>query len=146
MPAASWTGASSPSDLDHDREDHRPALRLLVQVAGHAVLDLALQETDLADMVTRVLDRGQDSLDRLAHHRVLLVLVDEAAGDDLGAADDIARLLVDRDDDHEHPVVRQRLPVAEDDLADLADREAVDEHVARGHGLTATSRAVGVDL
>src|SRR5215207_3868853 len=43
-------------DLDHDREDHRPALRLLVQVARDAVLDLALQEADLADVIARVLD------------------------------------------------------------------------------------------
>src|SRR6476659_8500074 len=90
-------------DLDHDWEDHRPPLRLLVEEAGDAVLDLALQQRDLADVVPRVLDRREDPLDRLAHHRVLLVLVDEAAGDDLGPADDVARLLVDRDDDHEHP-------------------------------------------
>ena len=56
---AAVASTSSPrSDLDHDREDHRPALRLLVQVARHAVLDLALEQADLADVVARVLDRG----------------------------------------------------------------------------------------
>src|SRR6185436_17203929 len=57
-------------NLDHDGEDHRPPLGLLVQVARDAVLDLALQQGDLADVVARVLDGGEDPLDRLAHHRV----------------------------------------------------------------------------
>ena len=60
---APWSsGGVSPSDLDHDREDHRPALRLLVQVARHAVLDLALQQPDLADVVARVPDGLEDLL------------------------------------------------------------------------------------
>ena len=84
--------------------------------------------------------------DRLVHDRVLLVEMDEAAGDDLGPADDVARLLVDGHDDHEHAVVRERSPVAEHDLADVADREAVHEHVAGGHLLAAAGGAVGEDL
>ena len=40
-------------DLDHDREDHRSALRLLVQEARDAVLDLGLEQRDLADVVAR---------------------------------------------------------------------------------------------
>ena len=44
-------------DLDHDREDHRPALGLLVQVARDAVLDLALEQADLADVVAGRVDR-----------------------------------------------------------------------------------------
>src|SRR5260221_3806111 len=71
------------SDLHDDREDHRPALGLVVQVAGHAILDLALEQRDLADVIARVLDRGDDPRDGLGHHRVLLVEVDEPAGDDL---------------------------------------------------------------
>src|SRR5438093_960594 len=60
--SAGSPGASSPSsDLDHDREDHRPPLGLLVQVARHAVLDLALEEGDLADVVARVLDGLEDA-------------------------------------------------------------------------------------
>jgi hypothetical protein len=43
-------------DLDHDGEDHGPALRLLVQISRDAVLDLALQEADLADVIARILD------------------------------------------------------------------------------------------
>ncbi len=51
-------------DLHHDREDHRAALRLLVEVARDAVLDLALEEADLADVVAGVLDRLDDALAR----------------------------------------------------------------------------------
>ena len=41
-----------------------------------------------------------------------------------------AGLLVDGDHDHEHAVVGERAPVAQDDVADLADRQPVDEDVA----------------
>ena len=51
------------SDLDDDREDHRSPLRLLVQVARDAVLDLGLEQCDLVDVVARVLDRLDDPLE-----------------------------------------------------------------------------------
>ena len=59
------------SDLDHDREDHRPALRLLVQEARQAVLDLDLQQADLAGVVARRVERGQDPLDRGRDDRIV---------------------------------------------------------------------------
>src|SRR4029077_16270770 len=58
------------SDLDHDREDHRPSLRLLVQEARQRGLDLRVEQGDLADVVARVGDRFNDSLASLAHDRV----------------------------------------------------------------------------
>src|SRR5215211_969211 len=70
-------------DLHDDREHHRPALGLLEQEAGHRVLDLALQQRDLADVLARVLDGLHDPSCCLVDDRVLLVAVDEAAGDDL---------------------------------------------------------------
>src|SRR6185436_15078407 len=72
------------SDLDDDREDHRPALRLLVQEPRDAVLDLGLEQGDLADVVARRVDRLDDPLEGLLHDRIRLVEMDEAAGDDLG--------------------------------------------------------------
>ena len=71
-------------------------------------------------------------LERLVHDRVLLVQVDEAPGHDLGPADDRAGLLVDRHDDHEHAVVGERAPVAQDDVPDVADRQPIDVDVAGG--------------
>ena len=71
-----------------------------------------------------------DPLDGLGHERVRLVEVDEAAGHDLGPADEVAGLLVDGDHDHEHAVVGERAAVAQHDVADLAHRQAVDVHVA----------------
>ena len=52
------------SDLHDDREDHRPPLRLLVQVTRDGVLDLHLEQRDLADVVARVLDGRDDPLGR----------------------------------------------------------------------------------
>ena len=52
-----------PLDLDDDREDHRPALRLLVQVARDAVLDLGLEQCDLVDVLARRRDRRDDAFD-----------------------------------------------------------------------------------
>src|SRR3972149_10313212 len=132
-PAGSGGRRAAPaghgSDLDDDREDHRPALRLLVQEARDAVLDLGLQQGDLADVVARVLDRGDDPHDSGLEDPVVLGPVDEAAGDDLGRADDGAALLVNRDHDHEHALVGEGPAVPEDDVPDLADRQAVDEDV-----------------
>src|SRR6266511_5019635 len=139
--------AGRPSlDLHDDRKDHRPSLRLVVQVTGHRVLDLALEESDLADVVARVLDGRHHPRGGRIDDRVALVSVHEAAGDDLRNTNNVARLLVDRDHDHEHTVVGQRAPVAEDDLADLADGQAVHEDIAGRDRLPAPGRPVGVDL
>ena len=46
-------------DLDHDREDHRPALGPLVQVLRETVLDLRLEQADLARVIAGVLDRRE---------------------------------------------------------------------------------------
>ena len=74
-------------DLDHDREDHRPALGLLVQVLRQAVLDLRLEQRDLA----RCGRRGSRS--RVATRSAAPAMTgssgagDEAARDDLRPAD-----------------------------------------------------------
>jgi len=51
--------------------------------------------------------------------------MDEAAGDDIGIADDGARLGVDRGDDHDHAVFGHHAAVAQDDLGNVADAQAV---------------------
>ena len=88
----------------------------------------------------------EDAVDRLLHDRVALVEVDEAARDDLRAADDRARLLVDGDDDHEHAVGGERAAVPQDDVADLADGEAVDKDITGGDRAAAPRGAIGVEL
>ena len=71
---------------------------------------------------------------------------DEAARDDLGRADEVAGLAVDGHDHEEHAVLRERAAVADDDVADLPDRDAVDIDVASLDPIAAPSRAVGRDL
>src|SRR6478735_5775129 len=134
------------SDLDDDREDHRSALRLLVQEARDAVLDLRLEQSDLADVVARRVDRLDHALERLLHDRVLLVEVDEPSGDDLRAAHDRTGLLVDRHDDHEHPVVGEGAAITQDDVTDIADRQPIDVDVTGGDWGGAPCGAVGVEL
>src|SRR5687767_11733692 len=51
-------------DLDHDREHHGPALGALVQVLAERVLDLRLEQRNLADVVTRVQDRAPHAVGR----------------------------------------------------------------------------------
>ena len=58
----------------------------------------------------------------------------------------LPRLLVDGHDDHEHPVIREGLPVAQDDVTDLPDRQPVDEDVAGRDGRAAPGAAIGRDL
>ena len=112
-----------------------------------AVLDLGLEQRDLADVVARVCRSTRSTRSTgLPHDRVLLVEVDEAAGDDLRLADDRAGLLVDGDDDHEHAVVGEGSPVAQDDVADIADRQPVDVDVAGGDRGGAPRGAVGEEL
>ena len=59
---------------------------------------------------------------------------------------DPAGLLVHGDDDHEHAVVRERAAVAQDDVADVADRQPVDVDVAGGDRGGPTGGPVGVEL
>ena len=80
------------------------------------------------------------------HQRVALVEVDEPARDDLGLADDRAGLLVDRDDDHEDAVGRERATVAQHDVADLPTDSPSTIHVAGRYRCPAPGGAVGVEL
>src|SRR5437870_4203365 len=79
---------AATSDLHDDGEDHRPSLRLLEQVTRYRVLDLGLQQGDLAQVLTGCLDRLDDPSDGGLDDRVALIGGHEAAGDDLRAADD----------------------------------------------------------
>ena len=63
-----------------------------------------------------------------------------------GPPDDRARLLVDGHDDHEDAVVGERSTVAQDDVADVTDRQPVDVDIAGGDRRAAPRRAVGVEL
>src|SRR3954453_12876972 len=134
------------SDFHDHGEDHGPPLRLLIQEARERVLDLRVEQGDLADVVAWRVDGLRHPLERLLHDRVLLVQMDEAPRDDLGLADDGARLLVDGHDDEEHAVIRECPTIAQHDVPDVADRQPVDVDVAGGHRRGPAGRSVRREL
>ena len=88
---------SRRSDLDDDRQDHRPAPQPVVDERRQIVVQLLLEQVDLPDAVLG--GRGQRALDLLADVGDQPVgLLDErhAAEDDLGRDDRLAGLLGDR--------------------------------------------------
>ena len=56
--------------------------------------------------------------------------VEDASGDQIGAARDAGFFGIDCDDDHHDAVACERAAIAQDRFADIADTRAVDEHVA----------------
>ena len=107
---------------------------------------MRLQHVGLGDLllggaVERVLDR----LAQLVDERVVALQERHAAREHLGRDDGRAVLLGDRRDDDEDAVRREHPAVAQRDVGDVADVDAVDEDHARLHRL-AEAGAVGVDL
>src|SRR5215204_7219841 len=116
--------------LDDDREDHGPAACAVVDELTDAIVDVLLEELDLADVLReQVVD---DRLRLLPHLRHELVGLGEATGDQLWGSDAVARK--GRDDD-EHAVLGQVATVAQCDVRHVADAEAVDERHAAVHAI-----------
>ena len=99
----------------------------------------------MRDSGAMALSAVADHLARLLEVARLLVLGEDAAGDEVGPGDELAGVLVDRQHGEQQPVLREVAAVAQDDVADVADALAVDEHAPGGDRLAA-ARAGGVDL
>ena len=96
-----------------------------------AVPRVAAHRVEVGDaLVGRLLERREHRVLRLLEQLLGLGRVDPAAGDDLGAGDDLARLRVDGDDHHDHALLGEVLAVAQHAVADVAD-DPVDVQVAR---------------
>ena len=76
---------------------------------------------------------GRDDA-QLFHQVFRFLHVDEAARDDIRPGDDAAVLGRDVHDHDEHTVLRQMLPVAQNDASDVADAGAVDQNPAGRNG------------
>ena len=81
----------------------------------------------------------------IVHQVAALAHINKAAGDDIGSADDVAVVDVQRRDDDDQAVLTQMLTVAQNDRSDVADAETVDKDLARGDRL-ALLDAVLADL
>src|SRR5438270_1880264 len=59
--------------------------------------------------------------------------VDKSTGDDVGIADQLTRSFADIDENDDYTFFRQNLTITQDDIADVADAEAVDHDVLDGN-------------
>jgi hypothetical protein len=84
-------------------------------------------------VIARIQDRGRDPIRSGGDERIVGP-GDETVGDDLRSPNEVAALLVDRYDDQEHAVRGEHAAVAQDDVADLTDRQSVDVDVAGFNG------------
>ena len=71
----------------------------------------------------------------IVHQIAALAHIDEAAGNDIGTADDMAVINVQRRDDNDQAVLTEVLSVAQNDRTDVADAESVDKYLACGDGV-----------
>src|SRR5215218_496151 len=94
-PAPSPASSRWSSYLDDDREDHGPAACAVVDELTDAIVDVLLQELDLADVLREQV--VHDRLRLLPHLRHELVRLREPTRDQLRGRDAVARQR--RDDD-----------------------------------------------
>src|SRR5262249_47549282 len=113
--------------LHHEGEDHRAAVQAL-EVTAKGPVDLLLHLDRIGAGLG--VDPGEGLEDGPAGCLQDLrarPLAHDATRHEVGAGDDLARLLVDRQDGEDEAVLREVAAVAEDDVPDLADPLPVDE-------------------
>src|ERR687888_1049620 len=125
-----------PLDLHDRRDDDRPTLGALLEQVGGGLAHLLLEDHRVdhavgGHPVERVEHPDAGLLDEVARLR----LVDEAAGDDVGAGEHLAALRLDGDHDVDEALAAELAAVAQDGVADVADAETVDEHHPGGDAL-----------
>ena len=117
-----------------DRQDHGAAARGVEDEATEDVADGRLDGGPLGDvLIFALLERTEDAPSGGVHELLGFANVDEAARHEVGSGDHAPRGAVDRHDDDDDAFARELLAVAQDDVADVADAETVDEHDARLH-------------
>ena len=138
---------SDESDFHDDRQDHRAALRAVVEQPRETVAHADLDRAPLAHVLLHALaDRAADEPARLLHQPLGLAHINEAARDDVRPGDDLARGRIDRADRDNQAVLREVLSVAQHDAAHIADAEAVDHDGSRRNvRQTADKRLVDLD-
>src|SRR3989344_3746931 len=112
---------------ENDRDDERVLVGLLEEEAGDRVGDVVFYrvEVDWVHAGGGVLDSLLDNDARLLEEVLRFTQVDEAAGDDVRRLAQFPGARVDGRNDDEHAVFGKQFPVTDNDLLDVADREAV---------------------
>src|SRR5882672_65103 len=113
-------------DGQHEGPPSRPFAEEAAQLDAQPFLDQPLVR---AFFDARLLDDFRQQPRAVGQER-LAILHDEPARDDIGHALERTRLLVDRDDRDDQPVLGQMAAVAQHLVADLAGSGVVDQHAA----------------
>ena len=117
-----------------DRQDHRAAACGIEDEAAEDVADGCLDGGPFGDVFVLALFEGAEhALSGGIHEFFGFAHVDEAARHEVRARDHASGRAVDRHDDDDDAFARELLAVAQDDVADVADAETVDEHDACLH-------------
>src|SRR5712692_1414008 len=79
-------------------------------------------------------DEGfQDAFTRTFQQFFGITHIDEATRDDIGAGQGLAGFFIDGEDHHQYAILGEHLAVAQDDLSDISDAQAVYKDVATGY-------------
>ncbi len=111
-----------------DGEDHGAALGAVEEVFAQGVSDLGFDGVPFGDVAGFA--AGEDVFDAFSgfgEEGFAVSDVDEAAGDDVGAGEDLVAAFFEGDDDDDDAVLGELLAVADDDVSYVAYAEAVNE-------------------
>src|SRR5439155_15195914 len=115
--------------LDHDRDDHGPATHLLVEEPAERVPDRVLEHLPFRIAAAGFVDGVEHLLAGRLQQGIGRLLAAVAAGDEVRPGNDLAGVLIHRDDHDEDAVLGQHSAVAQDDRPHIADPQTVDEDI-----------------
>ena len=123
-----------PLRLHDDRQDHGASACGVEDEAAEDVADGRLDGGPFGDVfILALLESVEDAPSGGVHEFFRLPHIDEAARHEVGTGNHASGRAVDRHDDDDDAFAGELLAVAQDDVADVADAETVDEHDARLH-------------
>src|SRR4029077_1604812 len=131
------------SDLGDQRQDERPPLGLLIEEPREALVDRPLPGV-VAGVRREPRHERKHVLAGFVEERIGVV-GDEPPRHEVGPGDHGAAGTFDRQDDEDHPVLRELLAIAKDDVTRLFDAESVDIDVPGPHPLSGDANPVLVD-
>src|SRR5450755_1443276 len=114
----------------HHRNNHRAAMRLLVEVFAERMFDLVLHKRPIRGMAIQADKRIQYTLTRALKQFLGVAHIDEAARDDIGARDRLSRLFIDGQHRHQNAILGQHLAIAQHNLTHITNTQAIYKDIA----------------